>query len=159
MSGSTSIPYTTGTQLLNTQISLCSVKSPLTNCSSPYFWINTRPTLDLFKHHSVGTASWCSKVPYCRRLVFNTGPPKWLLQLSQSFLHILLCRIYQEQTGKKKTLQVLLKNPITTFIWSWSAGDKFGRLMDGNRHGIVRTQAMESNGSTCQHSAGSGNYL
>ena len=41
------------------------------------------------------------------------------------------------------TLQALLKDPTTTMVWSRSASNEFGRLMDGNKHGVVGTQAME----------------
>ena len=41
------------------------------------------------------------------------------------------------------TLRALLKDPNTTTIWSPSASNEFGRLMDGNKYGVVGTQAME----------------
>ena len=41
------------------------------------------------------------------------------------------------------TLRALLKDPSTTTIWSRSASNEFGHLMDDNTYGVVGTQAME----------------
>ncbi len=45
--------------------------------------------------------------------------------------------------GKKQTLRALPKNPTTTGVWSLSASNEFGCLMNGNQHCVVGTQTME----------------
>ncbi len=54
-----------------------------------------------------------------------------------------LLHIYDDSTGKKLTLRQLLKNPGTNKIWAKSSSNEFGRLMNGNTHGVQGTQTME----------------
>ena len=81
--------------------------------------------------------------PYHHRLNLTQRLLQRLPHASLSFLHKSVCHIHHEQTGKKQTLRALLKDPSTTSVWSHSASNEFGRLMNGNHHGVVGTQAME----------------
>ena len=50
-----------------------------------------------------------------------------------------LLHIYNKQTGKKETLQSLLKDAHTNPIWTKASSNEYGRLMNGNDAGIVGT--------------------
>ena len=54
-----------------------------------------------------------------------------------------LMHIYDENTAKKLTLRALLQNPSTREIWSQSASNEYGRLLNGNDNGIKGTNTIE----------------
>ena len=54
-----------------------------------------------------------------------------------------MMHIYDANTGKKLTLRALLQNPDTTEIWSRSASNEYGRLLQGNKYGITGTETMK----------------
>ena len=87
-------------------------------------------------------AARCIPHKYQRHMGINPTAFKSLPQFSQAYFLKSINHIYHKDTGKKMTLRALLKDPSTTEIWSQSASNEFGRLMDGNGYGVIGTQAM-----------------
>ncbi len=73
----------------------------------------------------------CARLAYKRQSTYNKST------LLNKLLHI-----YDDTTGKKLTLRQLLQNPDTKDIWSKSSSNEFGRLLNGNTHGVKGTQTM-----------------
>ena len=88
------------------------------------------------------SASTAPKRHYHRRMSFTPAALKRLPRHAKIHLIKSINHIYHKDTGKKMTLCALLKDPSTTEIWSRSASNEFGRLMNGNRAGVLGTQAM-----------------
>ena len=53
-----------------------------------------------------------------------------------------IAHIYDSTTGKKLTLRALLRNPKSSKIWSKSASNEYGRLLQGNQYGVKGTNTM-----------------
>ena len=88
------------------------------------------------------TAAQHTSIQYHRHVGFM---PASLKQLPRYFkVHLLksISHIYHKETGKKMTLRALFKDSSTTEIWSHLASNEFGQLMNGNRYGVISTQAM-----------------
>lgn len=50
--------------------------------------------------------------------------------------------IYNEKTGKRETPESLLNGP-NKIIWNKATSNEFGRLTQGNKHGVIATDTME----------------